>query len=46
MALGGPVMAVGRLSLDVLGREPILLLLLVFVLSAVSFAVEPGLLSL
>lgn len=39
VALGVPVVAAGWLSLDVLGREPVLLLSLVFVLGAVSFAV-------
>ncbi|MEV6240683.1 Cmx/CmrA family chloramphenicol efflux MFS transporter [Lentzea sp. NPDC051838] len=39
VAFGGPLVLVGWASLDVLGTEPFLLLLLVFVLGAVSFAV-------
>ena len=39
VAFGGPLVLAGWVSLDVLGREPILLLVLVFVLGALSFAV-------
>ncbi|USX50251.1 MFS transporter [Lentzea sp. HUAS12] len=39
VAFGGPLAVAGWLCLDVLGREPIPLLALVFVLGAVSFAV-------
>ncbi|WVH79031.1 Cmx/CmrA family chloramphenicol efflux MFS transporter [Lentzea sp. DG1S-22] len=39
VALGGPLAVVGWTSLDVLGREPVTLLCLVFVLGALSFAV-------
>lgn len=37
--VGGPLVLVGWWSLDLLGREPIALLVLVFVLGALSFAV-------
>jgi MFS transporter, DHA1 family, chloramphenicol resistance protein len=39
VVLGGPPAVAGWLALDVLGREPITLLALVFVLGALSFAV-------
>lgn len=39
VGIGGPLMLVGWWSLDLLGREPITLLVLVFVLGVLSFAV-------
>ncbi|WUD22967.1 MFS transporter [Lentzea sp. NBC_00516] len=39
VAFGGPLTLAGWVSLDVLGREPIVLLALVFVLGVLSFAV-------
>ncbi|MEU3646523.1 Cmx/CmrA family chloramphenicol efflux MFS transporter [Lentzea sp. NPDC034063] len=39
VAFGGPLVLAGWVSLDVLGREPIALLALVFVLGVLSFAV-------
>jgi DHA1 family chloramphenicol resistance protein-like MFS transporter len=39
VAFGGPLVLAGWVGLDLLGREPIVLLALVFVLGALSFAV-------